>query len=542
MLLRWLGLVVGLLGLLLTPLMHDAALAQTSGEREQLLSARDVEPGSTSVRFDLSRSQGQVRALRLYAKRGNALIDRIIVTYSNGRIHYEDRGQPINLRSGERTLEIDRQETDRFVEAVEIEMQAGTGPVRLEVWAAMTPQGAQTRRPAASVQYRRILRPQGQPAPGAGTPESVPRRGPVDTDRPKSADVSPPKPYTEVDVYYGTNRRPEKPRRIADRTLAAYGKTVDSALHLGRAIVTVPTEGRDKGQINRPEWDLVVASFALRGENPAEHFTLLSVDEMPRDAFAAAARARLDAAKTFKGQALVFVHGYNVDFDYAMFRAAQIAFDMGFDGLPLVFSWPSLGGVRGYFLDQRRAREATDALREFLELVAAQTGATQIHLVAHSMGASPLVEVLKDYAATQPAGAAPRFSEVVLAAPDVLRDDFERVAQRIRSVARGVTLYASNNDRALRASSWTTLGEAPAGLVPDDGLPTVATGVETIDVSKLNTGIFALNHSTFADRATLIDDIRALLTDQVRRLPTARQPAFRTVPVPAGGMFWRYEP
>jgi esterase/lipase superfamily enzyme len=36
-------------------------------------------------------------------------------------------------------------------------------------------------------------------------------------------------------------------------------------------------------------------------------------------------------------EALVFVHGYNVNFNDAVRRAAQIAYDLEFAGIPMVY-------------------------------------------------------------------------------------------------------------------------------------------------------------------------------------------------------------
>ena len=45
----------------------------------------------------------------------------------------------------------------------------------------------------------------------------------------------------------------------------------------------------------------------------------------------------------FPGQALLFVHGYNVTHARAVKRAAQIAYDLEFDGALILFSWNSHG-------------------------------------------------------------------------------------------------------------------------------------------------------------------------------------------------------
>ena len=47
-------------------------------------------------------------------------------------------------------------------------------------------------------------------------------------------------------------------------------------------------------------------------------------------------------------EAIVFVHGFNVKFEEALYRAAQIKFDMKFPGAIVVYTWPA-GAEEGFF-------------------------------------------------------------------------------------------------------------------------------------------------------------------------------------------------
>jgi len=236
---------------------------------------------------------------------------------------------------------------------------------------------------------------------------------------------------------------------------------------------------------------------------------------------------------------------FNVSFDDALFRAAQITFDVEFDGVPFVYSWPSIAGLSGYILDRTRAQAADEYLRQFIELIERETGATQIHLIAHSMGSDPLLKVLRSMStetASAPVGAAarrPRFGEIILAAPDVTRETFVQVAARIRPLAKGMTLYASSNDWALRASRELLRGENPAGWIPAEG-PLVVSGIDTIDVSRASTDFFNLNHTTFAERESLLKDLGGLL-EKGTRPPSTRLSAYKTIASP-NGSYWRFEP
>jgi esterase/lipase superfamily enzyme len=48
----------------------------------------------------------------------------------------------------------------------------------------------------------------------------------------------------------------------------------------------------------------------------------------------------------------VFVHGYNVNFQEAVYRLAQMAVDADVDGVPILFAWPSDGKLVGYVADK----------------------------------------------------------------------------------------------------------------------------------------------------------------------------------------------
>ena len=56
-------------------------------------------------------------------------------------------------------------------------------------------------------------------------------------------------------------------------------------------------------------------------------------------------RERLNPSSSYKDHALVFVHGFNTSFEHALYRTAQIAYNIKFDGAPFLYSWPSKGAL-----------------------------------------------------------------------------------------------------------------------------------------------------------------------------------------------------
>ena len=278
----------------------------------------------------------------------------------------------------------------------------------------------------------------------------------------------------------------------------------------------IPQKIYKVSQIERP-WSIRIPYFDVTiyeaGEDPKNHFTVQEVKSLSQEDFLSLVRARLAASNTFKDHALIFVHGYDTSFlDSALFRTAQIAYGLKFDGAPFLYSWPSGGAVTSYTYDRESAEGSEPYLRQFLDLVVKETGAKTISVIAHSMGNRPLLDVLKDMKSAAPQGVV--ISQIILAAPDVEANTFTNLARAIYGLAKGVTLYAASNDRALLISRniWRSYG---AGVVPASG-PLVLPGIDTIDVTAASTDVLAFNHSEYAENNALLGDIGKLIESGLR--------------------------
>jgi esterase/lipase superfamily enzyme len=388
-------------------------------------------------------------------------------------------------------------------------------------------------------------RPAEVPAAGAQAPAPQPRSAPSEASPPAAAppgSASPAPPpdvatqpedaWDVVPVFYGTDRqRREEPKRIS------YGAERARRLELGRAMVTVP-KTHQVPNIERP--------FAVRipftnitvyeqAEDPKHHFTLRDLKALTREQFLELVRERISGSVAFKDQAVVFVHGYNTAFEYAVFRTAQMAYDLKFDSASFLYSWPSEAGITGYGYDRESSEQAEPYLREYLELVLKETGAKSVSVIAHSMGNMPLLRVLQALGPSLPPGV--QLNQIILAAPDVDRNLFENLAANIMQYGRGITLYCSSNDRAMAAARRVAGGVPRAGDVPADG-PIVLAGIDTIDVSQTSTDYLALNHSAYAETGALLNDI-GLLLQTGERPPEKRIPILQRITTPKGD-FWRY--
>lgn len=335
-----------------------------------------------------------------------------------------------------------------------------------------------------------------------------------------------------VPVFYGTDRaRKDGVERIFYATDRA------RRLELGRALVTVPRV-HQVPSIERP-FAIRIPYFNVtiyeQAEDPKLHFTVKEIKSLSRDDFLTLARERVAGARAFKEQAVVFVHGYNTAFDYALYRTAQMAYDLEYDGAAFLYSWPSGGGVAAYGYDRESATQSEPYLKDFLSLVLRETGAKSVSVIAHSMGNLPLLNVLRDLGPALPPGV--KLNQIIMAAPDVDRDVFTNLAASIKQYGRGVTLYCSANDRAMSASRRVAGGVPRAGDVPPEG-PIVIAGIDTIDVTRTSTDVLALNHSSYAEKSALLNDIGLLLLTG-ERPPEKRIPILQKIQA-AAGAFWRY--
>lgn len=294
-----------------------------------------------------------------------------------------------------------------------------------------------------------------------------------------------------VPVYYGVNRK----RTGRPDPQSFYGGD-RAPLETGVVTVSVP-KNRALGAIPKPS--LWRAEFR---PDPAKHVILTSIAAYPGlEPFIAELRGQI--ARSGRREAIVFIHGYNTEFAGAAERAAQLAVDLEIDGAALMYSWPSKGGVLGYVADGAQViKPVVHDLETFLTLVATESRADRLHLIAHSMGNRYLLEALEGL--KEEGLAAGVFDEVVFASPDVDAEDFAARLPEIAPLAGHMTLYASAEDRALQLSKLVNGSYPRAG---DAANPLVVTGLETIDTTPASGK--GLGHDDVFGPA--LDDFRAVV-------------------------------
>jgi esterase/lipase superfamily enzyme len=305
-----------------------------------------------------------------------------------------------------------------------------------------------------------------------------------------------------VKVYFATDRLPSGTNGPSNYFGAEWNKEGDH-LFTGYVTVSIPPSHKE-GNVERPFKFWVIE----RSEDPKKHFVLTELKSMQGNDFYGTLREEYAQRPPEKRSALVFIHGFNVTFDDAAYRTAQLAYDLDFDGVPMMYSWPSQGRLLAYDGDSETVDWSSPHLQSFLERVARESGAQRIHLVAHSMGNHLLANALT--AIGRQADIQPLFDNVIMAAPDVNAYTFkDQIWPVIKKAAKRFTLYASSDDEALKASKsskgpndFDRLGEAGPKIV-------VISGLDTVDASGIDTSL--LGHSYIDSCKPVMDDVQMIV-------------------------------
>ncbi len=306
--------------------------------------------------------------------------------------------------------------------------------------------------------------------------------------------------YTVIRTFYATDRSQAPGSDVPVSELFGSNR---STVKYGICEVSIPRDHR-LGELEAPSiWRLEFR------ESPEKHVVLLSASVLTKDNFYDVLRQRV--AESDSGRAFVFVHGYNVTFEDAARRTAQISYDLSFDGAPVFYSWPSKGKTTAYTVDEQTIEWAQANMLTFLKDFFDHSTARNVYLIAHSMGNRALTRSLTALLAERP-DIRKRLTEVILTAPDIDAEVFRRdIAPALTIHQRPITLYASSRDLALEASRKVH-GHPRAGDSGSDLV--IVPGIETIDATSVETGF--LGHSYFAESKSVLADMFYLVKEHRR--------------------------
>lgn len=303
-------------------------------------------------------------------------------------------------------------------------------------------------------------------------------------------------------------------------------RSASGRIELGRCEVTVPRTHK-LAELEAPS----ILRLEVN-ENLSRHLILQKTERLASTGFHDLLRRRVE--QSARRELFVFVHGFNVSFEDAARRTAQIHYDLKFDGAPVFFSWPANDKfIFTYPADETNVAWSVPHLKQFLLEIVKESHAQSINLIAHSMGNRALAAALREID-LEMRDQARLFNQVILAAPDIDADDFRNnIAPAMQRTARGLTLYASSRDDALLASQF--IHRRPRAGDAGEGL-TVIAGIDTIDVTAIDDSMWG--HSYYGSSHPVLQDLRALLS---RAVPPRERiwlsPAERD-----GQTYWIFQP
>lgn len=296
-----------------------------------------------------------------------------------------------------------------------------------------------------------------------------------------------------VYVWYGTDRRPKDPANESK----GYGPDADGAVHYGRCEVAVPKK-RTVGSLGSSWLDRL-----LKWND--DRLKISKRTPMGADALWADMGEALRQLKATERMALVFIHGFNVEFDEAALRAAQLGFDLQVP-VTAFYSWPSRGNLKDYGADAESIQGSEPHIANFLMQVSQLDDVERVHVIAHSMGNRGLLRAMQSIVNQAAAMSRKPFGQLILAAPDVSQRVFVYLAKAHAQLADGATLYVSREDKALAASEIVHGGYPRAGFTPP---VTIVDGINTIDMTDVDMSF--LCHSTYGDARGVLEDIFYLI-------------------------------
>lgn len=332
-------------------------------------------------------------------------------------------------------------------------------------------------------------------------------------------------------ILFATNREPQVHQTTQT---VSYRNRFSETLRYGSCKVqlTVPTQRELKDA--RPDGffgellDLLPHPWQYEVIFDEEKFTTVEqVAPLRTTVFYQRLNAQVAASR--EQDVLIFVHGFNVDFESSVSRLAQIARDMPFNGAVVAYSWPSQGGVENYERDGDVVDESIEPFMQFLEEMKANLPAeTRVNLVVHSMGnrlAMRSISRLMSREIDPPQ----RFENVVLCAPDVGVSEFKRLGSSVIDSSKHTTLYRCLNDSALIASSYRN-GEERAG---GSYAPVIMEGLDTVECAVIDTSI--LGHSYYGSNPHMLRDLFCILKEAQS---AAERPWMKKQPIPFQGDMW----
>jgi esterase/lipase superfamily enzyme len=371
------------------------------------------------------------------------------------------------------------------------------------------------------------------------------------------AQVSDPLKPSKVDIFYVTNRAPMG----TENGSILYG--VDRSHSLAFGSVEVLGQDATNSTVGEP------AEMGRFPETPyslekTKHGVRRSSDELlehKRTALQMRNELHRRIIRTRRKEAVIFIHGYNNDFNDAVKSTAQICNDLGPDDFTCIaLTWPaggSKGVLFGYNVDRESGEFSVADLRKAIRIISSTPDLKAIHFIAHSRGTDVLSTAIQQlaietYVAQSSIAEKLKIHNVILAAPDIDLDvAFSKILGLVsdpdllygKSANERViynpgkfhlTVYSSNGDRALSMSKALFGSDLRLGLIDtstsQDKLDRIPKAAGLADFITVEAGGGFIGHSYFLSEQAVRHDLIELIknekspSDPERSLIEEKQP------------------
>ncbi|MEX0370859.1 MAG: alpha/beta hydrolase [Tateyamaria sp.] len=226
-----------------------------------------------------------------------------------------------------------------------------------------------------------------------------------------------------------------------------------------------------------------------------------------------------EIAQTGNRSLLVYVHGFNSEFEDSLTTLANMWHFAGRESVPVSFTWPSGNGFGplGYFRDRDAGVFSVHHTKEFLRMLAQMPEVDSIDIIAHSRGTDVVTTALRELMIeARGAGIHPKLmlktGTLIMAAPDldvgIVRQRLQ--AERFSESFEQINLYINPNDTALRISAFLTQSTRLGALKNEDFEPgelellRKEALVHFIRVEQVRGGF---GHSYFRDNPAVLSDV-----------------------------------
>ena len=245
--------------------------------------------------------------------------------------------------------------------------------------------------------------------------------------------------------------------------------------------------------------------------------------DKPAKIFAAKVNEKL--AQSTRKDIYIYVHGYKVVFENPLLVAAELWHFLGYDGVFIAYAWPSTPKNLAYFSDLETTSLSSYNFRIFLEYLARETKAENIHIIGYSAGTRVVINALGQLALIYKGESKEAFRKhlrighVILTASDFDRQLFGAyINEGILDVPKDTTIYLSELDSALSLSKWIfnrqRLGQMWEGRQLPEGLADLlwqADDLALIDVSDVEKAGTGNGHAYFRQSPWVSSDILSTL-------------------------------